>query len=348
MKIIHYVNAALLCNCLLIGGCTNAGITQSDTKQNMTLNTLNETSNELNKTKKNIYKIYSPEALTVLDTSLPVTVLASGFEWVEGPVWSAANQFLLFSDIPNNKVFKYDEHNGLSEYLSDSGFSNGLIIDKQESLVLMQSRTRQVARMQTPLISPHSQYQILIDRYQGKRLNSPNDGVLTNNGTLFFTDPAYGLAGQLDDPAKELSFQGVYKLDKTNQLSLIDDTITFPNGIALSPDQKTLYVAASDPIKPAWYRYTLNDDFQVINKQIFFELPPVTDLEQGLPDGLKVHPSGIIFATGPNGLLLFNPAGQLLAKINLPSISANVAFNDEYSMLYITAHHQLLGLRLKE
>jgi gluconolactonase len=348
MKIIHYVNATLLCNCLLIAGCTHASITQSDTKQNMTLNTLNETSKELNKTKKNIYKIYSPEALTVLDTSLPVTVLASGFEWVEGPVWSAVSQFLLFSDIPKSKVFKYDVKNGVSEYLADSGFSNGLIIDKQESLVLMQSRTRRVARMQTPLTSPQSQYLMLIDRYQGKRLNSPNDGVLTNNGTLFFTDPAYGLAGQLDDPAKELSFQGVYKLDKTNQLSLIDDTITFPNGIALSPDQKTLYVAASDPIKPAWYRYTLNDDFQVINKQTFFELPPITDLEQGLPDGLKVHPSGIIFATGPKGLLLFNPAGQLLAKINLPSISSNIAFNDDYSMLYITAHHQLLGLRLKE
>lgn len=304
--------------------------------------------NKAPKIQSDVYKIYSKEALSVLDTNQPIKVLANGFEWVEGPVWSVENNVLLFSDIPKNKVYQYHHQYGLTEYLANSGFSNGLVISQDKALILMQSRSRQIAKMRSSLNKPRSEYEVLVNRFQGKRLNSPNDGVLSSNGSLLFTDPPYGLAGKLNDPAKELSFQGVYKLEADKQLSLIDDSIIYPNGIALSADQHTLYVAASDPNKPAWYQYQLDENLHVINKKIFYELPPVNDDSHGLPDGLKIHPRGVIFATGPKGIFLFNPSGELLANINLPSIAANVAFNEDYSMLYITAHHQLLAIQLRK
>ncbi|MCL1065626.1 SMP-30/gluconolactonase/LRE family protein [Shewanella olleyana] len=330
----------------ILAGCSTKTISTSSSSAQLT-SKHTETKQNHTATIEGIYQIYSPESLNVLDPNQPVKVLASGFEWVEGPVWSSLGNYLLFSDIPTHKVFKYDEQNGLSEYLSNSGFSNGLVIDQQNALVLLQSRSRQIAKMNASLSQPANEYEIIIDSYRNKRLNSPNDGVITANGSLFFTDPPYGLEGKLNDPAKELSFQGVYRLNNNHQLTLIDDTIVYPNGIALTKDERTLYVAASDPNKPAWYQYQLDENLQVTHKKVFYELPPTTAADHGLPDGLKIHPSGIIFATGPNGIFLFDKAAKLLAKIDLPIIAANLAFNGDYSKLYITAHQKILSINLK-
>lgn len=294
-----------------------------------------------------IYEVYHPKALQILDINAPVEILATGFSWLEGPVWSDTHQFLLFSDIPNHQVLKYQVGQGVSEYLSDSGYANGLLIDHQEQLILMQSRRRHVVKMDANLLTPTANYQTLAADFQGKKLNSPNDVTLHNSGTLYFTDPPYGLPKQLEDPNKELDFQGVYALTYDGQLMLQDDSLKYPNGITLSNDQQHLYVAVSDPDHPAWYQYDVMPDGQLANKTLFYQTQPVLNSAHGLPDGLKVHESGIIFATGPQGIWVFDQDATLLAKIKLPSIAANLAFNTKQSRIYITAHHQLLALDLK-
>tara|TARA_R110000772_G_scaffold111529_13_gene215438 strand:- start:3683 stop:4801 length:1119 start_codon:yes stop_codon:yes gene_type:complete len=299
------------------------------------------------------YEIFDPKALSVLDVSAPIDVLATGFEWLEGPVWSSVDNVLLFSDIPTHKVYRYQEGPGVSEFLSHSGFSNGLLINNQQELILLQSRSRQIARLRLALSAAQRQaftpddYHVLMDNYHGHKLNSPNDGVLSRGGTLYFTDPPYGLPKQLDDPAKELDFQGVYALSPSGVLTLLDKSLKYPNGIALSKDEKSLYVAASNPDKPAWYRYSLSDDGKVKHRELFYQASVIGGESHGLPDGLKVHASGFIFATGPNGIWLFDPSGRLLAKIHMPSTSANVAFNADQSKVFVTAHHQLLSFNLK-
>ncbi|MEI8641213.1 SMP-30/gluconolactonase/LRE family protein [Pseudoalteromonas sp. Hal099] len=294
------------------------------------------------------YEIYNKKALQVLDLNATIETLASGFDWLEGPVWVNDGQYLLFSDIPTHRVYRYQESEGVQLYLAHSGYSNGLLLNQQNELVLLQSRSRQVVKMVAPLTSAKANYQQLVSKYKGQRLNSPNDGVFNRQGQLFFTDPPYGLAKQLDDPAKELNFQGVYSLTTTGQLQLLDKTLIYPNGIALSKDESTLYVAASNPQKPAWYQYKLHKDGTVINKTLLYQLPAVTSDSHGLPDGLKIHAaSGIIFATGPNGLWLFDEQGTLLARVRLPHISANLAFNAQQNQVYITAHQHLLALSLK-
>ena len=299
-----------------------------------------------------VYEIFDPRALSVLDVDADIVTLATGFEWLEGPVWSQQHDFLLFSDIPTHKVYKYQQGKGVTEYLADSGFSNGLLIrksvDQHEQLLLMQSRSRQVAVMHAPITAPAAQYQVLARQYNGQRLNSPNDVAMAESGTVYFTDPPYGLPKQLDDPAKELDFQGVYALRPGGELILLDKTLTFPNGIALHGDQKTLYVAASNPQNPAWYRYELNDEGEVQSRHLFYQTSVEYNPSHGLPDGLKVHTSGLIFATGPQGIWLFGQQGKLLAKVYLPSIAANLAFNGDQSQVFVTAHNQLLSFPLKQ
>lgn len=293
------------------------------------------------------YKIFNEQALEVLNLNSHVKPLASGYDWLEGPVWVNQGGYLLYSDIPNHQVYKYTPGKGASLYLAHSGYSNGLIVNKQNELVLLQSRSRVISKMKTPLSTPKPQYLQIVSHYNGQKFNSPNDGVFNDQGMLYFSDPPYGLPNQLDDEGKELKFQGVYSLKNTGELTLLDRDLIYPNGVALSADNKTLYVAASNANKPAWYQYDLNDSGAVISKSLFYELPPAIKHDQGLPDGLKVHKSGIIFATGPNGLWLFNKNAELLAQIEMPNISANLTFNQSQNRVYITAHTQLLALDLK-
>lgn len=286
-------------------------------------------------------------ALLSADTS--VEVLGEGYGWSEGPVWVKEGGYLLFSDIPNHRVHKYVPGEPVSVYLEDSGFSNGLLINHDNELVLMQSRMRGVAKMQAPLLEPKAQYMALTERFEGKRLNSPNDVALYKDGSLYFTDPPYGLPKQLDDPEKELDFQGVYRLDAQGQLSLLDKTLSFPNGIAFSRDYRALYVAVSDPKAARWYRYDVGEDGSLSGRTILFDASDLIGQEniQGLPDGLKVHSSGMIFATGPGGVFVFDQDGKVIAKIRTPFATANCAFSADEKVLYMTAHKYLLAVKLK-
>ncbi len=296
------------------------------------------------------------EAINELITKdAKIEVLADGFTWTEGPLWIENGQYVLFSDIPPNRIMKWSEKEGLSLYLTPSGYtgekeragepgSNGLILDAAGNLVLCQHGDRRMAKMTTALNNPQPQFETIVDSYEGKRLNSPNDAIYDSQGNLYFTDPPYGLAGNVDDPAKEIDFQGVYRYSKDGQLSLISDKITRPNGIGLSPDEKTLYVACSDPKAATWTAFTLNEDGTVASERLFHDA--TGSQEKGLPDGLKVDKKGNIWATGPGGVWVFNPAGEVLGKIKTGEATSNCALDAAQKTLYMTCDDYLMRIKL--
>jgi gluconolactonase len=298
-------------------------------------------------------------ALGLIDPEAKLEVIAEGFEWTEGPLWLEKEQKLLFSDIPNNSVFQIDAKGETSLYLKPSGYtgdaarggetgSNALILDPQGNLVLCQHGDRRMAKMNAPLGQPKADFVSIVDNYQGKRLNSPNDAIYDKAGNLYFTDPPYGLEFNVDDPAKELSFQGIYCL-KTNGELLLVDSISRPNGITFSPDQSKLIVANSDPEHAVWYQYDIVSPGVVEKKLLFFDSTDLVGKEgqQGLPDGMKMHSSGYLFATGPGGIWVFNPDGKVVARIYTGERTSNCAFSTDEKTLYITADYYVLKMGLK-
>jgi gluconolactonase len=293
-----------------------------------------------------------------LDALVPanarVEQLADGFDWSEGPVWRRSGGYLLFSDVPRNTIYRWREGEGLTVFLRPAGYtapdppgrelgSNGLTLDPQGRLVMADHGNRQVARLDESNYTKTT----LADRYEGKRLNSPNDLVYRSNGDLYFTDPPYGLKGLQDDPAKELPFSGVYRRSAAGELTLLTQELRFPNGIALSPDERTLYVANSDPDRAIWMAYDVQPDGTVGRGRVLFDATPlVRQGRKGLPDGLRVDAKGNLFATGPGGVLVITPDGRHLGTIATPQATANCAFGDEGSTLYMTSHMRLLRVRL--
>ncbi|WP_299552441.1 SMP-30/gluconolactonase/LRE family protein [Seonamhaeicola sp.] len=305
-------------------------------------------------------EILDNEALSIIDSTATIQVLAEGFTWTEGPVWIQEGKFLLFSDIPNNKVFKLDSLNKVSVYLHPSGFlgpnpdfaepgSNGLTLDNDGNLVLMQHGERRVGKMNAPLSDPKPDYIALVDNYKGKRFNSPNDGFFDAGGNLYFTDPPYGLPKRMEDETKELDFQGIYCLLKSGELKLLDKEVPRPNGIAQSPDGKTLYVAVSHGPKVVWHSYDIMAPGKVKNKQTFYDVTELMGKEgwQGAPDGLKVNSKGYIFATGPGGVWIFNKDAKVLARILTGQRTSNCALTSDEKRLFMTADDYILSVNLK-
>jgi len=303
-------------------------------------------------------EVFNDEALKVIDPDTPINILASGLTWTEGPLWVENGDYLLFSDIPNNKVYKLSNNDTIT-YLQPSGSldenfkgpepgSNGLLLNSQGELVLLQHGERKVAKMDAPLNNPKPEYITLVDNYEGKRLNSPNDATYDAQGNLYFTDPAYGLPIQLEDLNKELDFQGVYCFLTTGELVLLDKDIEFPNGIDISSDGKTLYVSQSNLLQANWYKYDIVAPGKVENKQLFYDVTSFIDKEgyPGAPDGLKVNKNDIIFASGPGGIWIFNPEGVLLAQILTGERTYNCAFGLNEKTLFITADDYVLSVDL--
>lgn len=292
-----------------------------------------------------------PRFDSLIPTGAALERLADGFEWTEGPLWIAKDQTLLFSDIPRNSVMSWNDTAGLKLFLKPSGYtgatprggepgSNGLLLDSKARIVLCQHGDRRVASW-----DPVTGFTVLADRYQGKRLNSPNDGVFRSNGDLYFTDPPYGLEGNNADKAKELDFNGVYRLSKDGQLSLLTKELTFPNGIAFSPDEKTLYVANSDPKRAIWMAFDVQDDGTITNGRVFFDATRWVGNRKGLPDGMKVDAAGNLFATGPGGVFVFTAKAELLGRIDPGEATANCGFGGDGSTLFLTADMYLCRIK---
>ena len=276
--------------------------------------------------------------------------LADGFKFTEGPVWHS-DGYLLFSDIPANKIFKYTPGEGISNYLENSGYvgsdaeikgqgSNGLTFDENGNLIICQHGARQLLKADRA-----GNFTPIARQYMGKRLNSPNDVVVKSDGTIFFTDPPWGLAQRENDPEKELDFQGVFRLNKAS-LILVDETLARPNGIALSPDEKYLYVTDSDGNKKHYYRYEILEDGSIVNRMLFFD---ATNLESpGGPDGIKVDKQGNCYFTGPGGVLVISAKGEHIGTITPPESPANLCWGGkDGKTLFMTCRTGLYAINLK-
>ena len=289
----------------------------------------------------------------IVPADATVERLAEGFNWSEGPVWDRKTESVLFSDVPENVVYQWKEGKGISTFLKPSGYtgtdprggepgSNGLLMDKDGRLVLCQHGDRRVARLEAD-----GSFKTLAGRYDGKRFNSPNDGAYKSNGDLYFTDPPYGLLGLNKDPLKEIKFNGVYRLSATDgSVTLLTDELTFPNGIAFSPDEKTLYVAVSDPKMAIWKAYPVKEDGLLGPGKIFFDATKFVGSKKGLPDGMKVDREGNVFATGPGGVFVFAPDGTHLGTFATGEATGNCCWGEDGSTLFITADMYLGRVKL--
>ena len=312
---------------------------------------------------KNYKKIGTIERLdpaldSIISPDAKAEIIAEGFDWCEGPIWVEKYKMLLFSDVPRDTVFKWAEGMGKGVYLTPSGYSdtikrggemgsNGLTLDKDGNLILCQHGNRQVAKMDAPLDKPAPKYISLANNYNGKKFNSPNDLVYNSKGELFFTDPPYGLEKQMNDPKKEIPFQGVYKVKTNGDVILLTDSLTRPNGIAFMPGEKQLIVANSDPDKPNWYIFNVNGD-SLTNGRIFFSAAGYDKKLKGLPDGFKIDRNGNVFATGPGGVYFLNKEGKLLGKLELDNATSNIALSPDEKTIYITNDMYVLRLKLRK
>ena len=281
-------------------------------------------------------------------------VLAEGFNWSEGPTWLARSRTLVFSDVPENVIYSWSEREGLRIFLKPSGYtgplaerqgqgSNGLVTDSEGRLVICQHGDRRISRLERD-----GSFTPLAEWYGHRRLNSPNDAIFNARGELYFTDPPYGLDGLDSSPEKELRVNGVYLRRTDGTLVLVEDGMTFPNGLALSPDGRTLYVNQSDPKAPLIRAFPVLPDGTLGEGRTFFDAAPLAaEGRKGLPDGLRVDIHGNLFATGPGGVLVLDPSGHLLGILNTGEATGNCCWGDDGRTLYITADMYLLRIRTR-
>jgi gluconolactonase len=287
----------------------------------------------------------------IVPANAKIFKLAENFQFTEGPIWARAGNFLLFSDPNANTIYKYTSEGELSVFRERSGYegadiaeygqpgSNGLTFDPQGRLTIAQHGNRRVVR-----VEPDGSLTVLADRYQGKRLNSPNDLVYRSDGALFFTDPPFGLPKFFQDPRKELAFSGVYALVR-GRLRLVTSELTGPNGIAFSPDEKYLYVGNWDDKKKVVMRYEVAPDGTVVKGELFYDMTGTAG-EDAL-DGLKVDQRGNLYVSGPGGLWILSPSGGHLGTILAPRHPHNFAWGDpDGKTLYLCARSALYKVQL--
>ena len=278
--------------------------------------------------------------------------VAGGFTWVEGPVWHKQGGYLLFSDIPANAVYRWKPGESVTLFLKNSGYSgttpfvgkepgsNGLTLDASGQLVLCRHGDREIGRLEADgRITP------LADRYDGRRLNSPNDLIFKSDGVLYFTDPPFGLPKAFDDPDKA-PVQGVYRVAKDGNVSLLIGDINAPNGIAFSPDERILYVSDVNPNRAAWLAYDVRPDGTVANGRVLFDATRWRQDPFFGPDGLKVDRHGNIFGARPGGVSVIASDGTLLGTIETGQPTSNVAWGEDGQTLFITGGSAVYRLRL--
>ena len=307
-----------------------------------------------------------PAIDAIIPNGAKIEKVAGGYEWTEGPVWTHSGD-LFFAAIHHNSIIEWIPGQGASVFLHPSGYqgtkkypgpepgSNGMTIDKEDRLTVAGHARRDIFRLES--LEPGARLTVVCDRYQGKRLNSPNDLVYKSDGSLYFTDPPYGLPTQGDkDPLKELPFNGVFRLPNAashkpgappdnRHLQLVIKDLTRPNGIAFSPDEKYLYIAVSDPDNMVWMRYDVKPNGTVANGKVFCKADSSEGI--GTPDGIKVDEKGNLYGAGPGGLWIISPEGKHIGGLKLPERAANCAWGGpDGKTLYITASSSVYRIEL--
>ena len=287
--------------------------------------------------------------------SIEPEVLAEGLDWSEGPVWIKGGDYLLFSDVPQNVVYQWKSGEDIKPFLDPSGYAgpptdmfresgiNGMVqVLGEQAILAADHGNRAVVRIDLAT----KDKTILVSEFDGKTLSSPNDLALASDGSVYFSDPPYGLKGINDSPDRELDFNGVYRLSPEGELTLLDDTLTFPNGVALSPDERTLYVVVSDRAGYIWVAYDLGADGTVSNKRIFHDgMKVAKDGAVGWPDGMCIAKTGEIVSTGPGGIYVFASEDAEPVIIGLDTPASNCTFGEDGQTLFVTADARLLKFR---
>lgn len=298
---------------------------------------------------------FDPAFNAIVAPDARIEKIADGVTWSEGPAWVRDGGYLLFSDVPKNRMYRWSQKDGLSVFLEPSGYagppdsalrepgSNGLLLEPAGTLLLADSGTRALARMDLAT----KKKTFIAERYQGKRFNSPNDIARRRDGVLFFTDPTYGLTGGESSPVRELAISGVYRLDKDGSVHLVDDSLKYPNGVELSPDERHLYVSNTDPGNPLWMVYALDARGEVTEKHVFArarDLP--AGPPGGNPDGMCMAADGKLFTSAPGGLVVFSPEGKALGRIETGTIVSNCVFGEDGRMLYMSSNNFIARVRV--
>jgi len=298
----------------------------------------------------------SNELSHLIKKDAKVEILAEGFQFTEGPLWLNKQKMLLFSDVPDNTIYKWTEAKGKEVYLKSSGYtgteprggflgSNALSLSDGK-LLICQHGDRRIARMEAPIEAPQSNFVTVAGEYNGKKLNSPNDLFVTNSGDIYFTDPSYGFERGPRDPKKELPYQGLYKMDRSGHVTLLVDSIEQPNGIGILPGGKTLLVSNSDDKKKRWYAYDIARNGALVNARVFYDASDQKGM--GGCDGFKVDKAGNVFASGPGGIWIFTKKGKLIGKIKINGVTAaNCALTPDGKTIFITATTYLLRVRMR-
>jgi gluconolactonase len=299
--------------------------------------------------------VEAPGLAALLDPDAPVETLASGFTWSEGPVWIRDGGYLLLSDVPANRMYRWSERDGLSVFLDPSGYpgaeapgfrepgSNGLIPGPAGTIFMADHGNRAIARLDLAT----KRKTLLATRFSGRRFNSPNDLVLAADGSILFTDPPYGLEGLDRSPLKEQPMNGVYRLRPGGEVELLIASMTLPNGLVLSPDEGTLYVANSDPRRAVIMAFDLEGG-RASGERVFADM---TELAAsglpGLPDGMAIGAEGSLFATGPGGVHVLAATGERLGRIETGTAVANCTFGEDGRTLFLASHAVLARVRTR-
>ena len=306
--------------------------------------------------------VFDNSILSIIDTTAKIEYIVDSLSVAEGPLWDENSSSLLFTQVPKNKIYIWNEKEGYRDYISPSGFTNyapvipniglsganGLTFDNDGNLIIAQHGDRRLSIIENSQTT-NPNFETIVDNYDGKRLNSPNDVVVSSNGNIFFTDPAYGFMNlsdwSFDESVKELDFNGVYKYSDKSGLELISNELELPNGLALSNDERYLFVNSSNTAEEP---IILKIDLENKNSsELFFDGTELAKNNPGNFDGLKVHSSGNIFTTGPNGILVLSPDGKLLANIKFKDMLTNCALDSDENYLYVTGFSFVARIALK-
>ena len=306
--------------------------------------------------------VFDDSILNIIDTTAEIEYIIDSLSVAEGPLWDENSSSLLFTQVPKNKIYKWNEKDGYKVYISPSGFTNyapvvpniglsganGLTFDNNGNLIIAQHGDRRLTRLNnSPSKNPN--FETIIDNYQGSRFNSPNDVVVSSKGDIYFTDPTFGFMnlsdGSFDESVKELDFNGIYKYSVESGIELLSTQVDLPNGLALSNDERYLYVNDSNTaVNPIILKFDLENDN---NSELFFDGSELAKENSGNFDGLKVHSSGNVFTTGPNGILILSEDGKLLANIKFKDMLTNCAFDSDENYLYVTGFSFIARISLK-